>query len=392
MPRQDPSGRPEATGRLWISRCDSLAAPALIAFALVVLFVAVRLARFGGDASRFVVAGTEFVDPAEAPAGLHVLEGPGYDGQFFYRLALDPAELEVEAHGIRLDIGLRRARIAYPALAWALSGGQAGVVPWALIALNVAGVVVLAFLGAVAARDSGRHALWGLLVAAFPAFVFTVARDLSEVLAASALLAGLLLYRRQRPLAAAAALALAVLTRESALVAVAALFLAWLVGERRRRDAVAWALPAVAFALWEGVVYADVGSLPVRGDSGNLTAPLAGLLPELAGWLGDPASKAVVLRLAALALLVWVLVLAGASLRRSSARPQEKLAWALFLALAVCLSREIYVDPADFRVLGELWVLTMLVLLADARRRLAAPAVAIAALWGAEALYRGFVV
>ena len=228
--------------------------------------------------------------------------------------------------------------------------------------------MVLAFLGAVAARDSGRHALWGLLVAAFPAFVFTVARDLSEVLAASALLAGLLLYRRQRPLAAAAALALAVLTRESALVAVVALFLAWLVGERRLRDAVAWALPAGAFALWEGVVYADVGSLPVRGDSGNLTAPLAGLLPELAGWLGDPASKAVVLRLAVLALLVWVLVLAGASLRRSSARPQEKLAWALFLALAVCLSREIYLDPADFRVLGELWVLTVLVLLADARR------------------------
>jgi hypothetical protein len=331
------------------------------------------------------------VDPAEAPPGLHVFPHGGYDGQFFYRLALDPAELDSDAYGIHLDLGVRRARIGYPALAWAASAGQPGGVPWALIALNLASVAVLAFLGGLAARESGRHALWGLLVVAFPGFVFTVARDLSEVLAATLVLAGLLLYRRDRPGAAGALLALAVLTRESTALVVAALALVWVLRNRRARDALAWVLPAAAFTAWEAFVYVDVGALPVVANRGNLAPPFAGLAPEFVDWLADPTSNDVVLRLGIFAVLIWVLVLAAGSLRRSRARTHEKAAWAADVALAICLSDAIYFDPADFRVLGELWVLTILVLLGDPRRGLRAPALATAAMWGAEALYRVFV-
>ena len=371
---------------------DSLALPPGIAVVLVCLFVGARLAHFDGDATRFVVAGSTYVDAREAPAGLAMVDGDGYDGQFFYRLALDPGELDDEAFGIRLDSGLRRGRIAYPALAWASAGGQHGAVPWTLIALNAIGLALLALLGGIAARDAGRRPLWGLMVAAFPGFVFTVARDLSEVLSATALLGGLLLYRRREPVGAGAALAVAALTRETALVVVVALAVVWLVGDKRALDAVAWALPAVAFATWQLVVSADVGSLPLRGDRSNLTAPLADLVPELVDWLGGPLSKALVLRLGILVVIAAMLALAGLSLRRSRARVHEKLAWLLLLVLALCLSRDIYVDPADFRVLGELWVLTLLVLLADPRRRLAVPAVAVVAVWAAEAGYRAFVV
>src|SRR5262249_38085732 len=261
-----------------------------------------------GDPTRFVVAGTTFVDPSLAPRGLYVSPGGGYDGQFFYRLALDPARLAPEAFGIRFDVPVRRARIGYPALAWALAGGRARAVPWTLIAANVAGVALLAFVGGVAARDAGRHPAWGLLLAAFPGFVFTVARDLSEVLAAAALVGGLLLYRRRRPVAAGLALGAAVLTRESVLVAVAALASVWLARNRRAVDSLAWLIPLVAFVAWEAVVAADVGSLPLRGDRSNLTAPFAGLAPKLVDWLQEPLSKALVLRLAILAVIVWMVI------------------------------------------------------------------------------------
>jgi hypothetical protein len=321
--------------RGWIARLESIAVPPAITLVAFSLFVAARLADLDGDASRFVVAGRTFVDPAEAPPGLHVFPHGGYDGQFFYRLAVDPAELGAEAYGIRLDIGLRRARIGYPALAWAASAGQARAVLWALIALNVASAVVLAFLGALAARESGRQPLWGLLVVGFPGFMFTVARDLSEVLAATLLLGGLLAYRRRRPEAAGVLLALAVLTRESTALAVAALAVVWLLQSRNVRVALAWALPAAAFVAWEMLVYVDVGALPISAGRGNIGAPFAGLV--------------------------------------------------------VCLSDAIYLDPADFRALGELWVLSLLVLLGDSRRGLGAPALLTAAVWGAEALYRAFV-
>lgn len=45
-------------------------------------------------------------------------------------------------------------------------------------------------------------------------------------------------------------------------------------------------------------------------------------------------------------------------------------------------------DDPDYRVLGELWAPSMLLLFGDPRRRLTLPALATAALWGANALYR----
>jgi hypothetical protein len=84
---------------------------------------------------------------------------PRYDGQFFYRLALAPADLRLEAQGVRLDTALRRQRPGYPALAWLLSCGRPTLVAWALLVVNVLGLGVLGLLGGLAAQDAGRHAL-----------------------------------------------------------------------------------------------------------------------------------------------------------------------------------------------------------------------------------------
>ena len=60
----------------------------LVALCLAGVFATCRLLAMDGGPSRFVVAGTELVDPAAAPRSLHVEPGHGYDGQFFHRLAL----------------------------------------------------------------------------------------------------------------------------------------------------------------------------------------------------------------------------------------------------------------------------------------------------------------
>jgi hypothetical protein len=93
---------------------DSPLVPGVVAFLAAVVFVLLRLALVAHfDPSRFVFAGSAYVNPALAPSGLHVFPGTGYDGQFYYRLALDPADLANVAHGIRLDSGFRLERIAY---------------------------------------------------------------------------------------------------------------------------------------------------------------------------------------------------------------------------------------------------------------------------------------
>jgi hypothetical protein len=197
------------------------------------------------------VAGTRYVDPARAPGGLYVAAGDGYDGQFYYRLALDPSDLRTEAHGIRLDNARRRARIAYPTLAWMVSGGRDSALAWVLVGLNVCAFGALGLVGGFAARDAGRHALWGLLLVGLPGLLFALGRDLADVLAAAMLAAGLLLARHRRYAVAGAALAVAALTRESTLLAPAALAVVWLVRCRRNlRAALSWVLPLAAFAVW----------------------------------------------------------------------------------------------------------------------------------------------
>lgn len=133
-----------------------------------------------------------------APSDLVVVRGNGYDGQFYYRLALDPADLARRAFGIELDSASRLGRIGYPALAWLLSGGgRPFLVPAALVLANLIGLGILGWSGARVALDSGRHALWGLVAPAYWGYLWSLGRDLTEILAA-ALLTGLVAVRHHQ--------------------------------------------------------------------------------------------------------------------------------------------------------------------------------------------------
>src|SRR5215472_12480270 len=93
---------------------DSPVVTALIALAGYVCFIALRWwIAADGNITKFVRAELPFAHPARVPAGLYVFGSNGYDGQFYYRLALDPANLHRTAFGITLDHPYRLERIGY---------------------------------------------------------------------------------------------------------------------------------------------------------------------------------------------------------------------------------------------------------------------------------------
>jgi hypothetical protein len=200
-------------------------AVALLAAGIYVLF---RLDAFGWDPSRFVVAGSEYVT-AGAPSTLAVLPGSGgYDGQFFFRLALDPFTTTRIAHGIILDLpAYRQQRIVYPLLAWLFSGGNPVAAAWALIGVNVAAYAGLGYLAGSLARSYNRNALLGLIVVAYPGFLMSLSRDLCEIVATFFLLASLLALRKQRYLSSALLMTLAILSKETTIVVAGAMGLDW---------------------------------------------------------------------------------------------------------------------------------------------------------------------
>jgi hypothetical protein len=150
-----------------LARADHPAVPGVLAF---LGWLGYALARWQvwakGHLSLFIMAGHGYTHRGQLPHGLLLDPSAGYDGQFYYRLALDPAHWSKTAFGITMDQSYRFTRIGYPVLAWLVSVGQHQLVPVALVSINLAGVAVMAFLGGIFARDSGRHALWGLAFAA----------------------------------------------------------------------------------------------------------------------------------------------------------------------------------------------------------------------------------
>lgn len=374
-----PGAGPERTRYrgAWSSRLDSPRATALVSLAGASTFVVLRLALAAkGRISHFVLAAPPYSHAGRVPRALELIHGIGYDGQFYFRLALDPADLHRTAYGITIDAPFRLERIAYPALSWLLALGRPGAVVWSLVAVNVLALTALGAMAGTLARRSGRHALWGLLLVGYSGFVFSLGRDLTEPLAAAAMVGALLAIRHRRPVLAGAAFTVGVLSRETVLVAVGAVALVRLFEMARgrarpgRADA-SWAVPVVAFVAWQVVCWAATATVPfasnLRDNSGALLRPLLHAVSSSLRQL-SPHHAAVdiwVVELAALALVVGAALW---SVRSSEAPAHERLALVLY-ALSMCTySAYVWGDHNDLRTLVEPYLLAVVVLLGTRRR------------------------
>ena len=355
------------------------AAAALIAALAALAFTLVRWQTWAhGRISRFILAGRHFATPSQLPPGMPVTKTYGYDGQFFYRLALNPLNFHHTAYGITMDRSYRFMRIGYPAFTWLVSAGQHSLVPVMLVAVNIAAIGALGWLGARFARDGGRHALAGLLVPGYFGLVSSLSRDTAEPLAAACLLAGLLAVRDRRPVLAAFFLAYGALTRETVMVAVAAIAGLRVIGmlrgrTRPGRDDLAWLIPTAAFAAWEVVVKLAIGSVPLLADGGrNAGAPFIAPLQAFRHNLGHihlHEFEQYDLWFLELAVLVAFSVAALPRLRSTSAPLHERLAFVLYLVEICVVTPSTWNSlDADMRSFIEAYLLAVVILLGAPRR------------------------
>jgi hypothetical protein len=389
-------------------RYDRPVAAALLAAVLLALLLGVRVAAAGG-LSGLVVAGDAFVGPGR-PADLAVVHerSTGYDGQFVYRLAVDPFTRTETAYGITLDNPTyRQQRIGLPLTAWALHNATRLPLSAALPLVDALALVAAAWAGAVLAQRLGRHALWGVLVALSPGLVVAVTRDLTEPLATALLLVGLVAWTGRRPWLAVPAFTAAVLTRETTLAVLAGLGLYEVyrlvrpapaarapdrAGTARR--AALLLVPLATYVAWQHHLGAVWGELPLHATDGDVGVPfvqtLKGLFAHAASWRDWRTADALLAhawvaeRLLLAALIAYTFV----ALRRSAVPNALKAGWVLaaLLATSAAWGR----DVGFLRAANEALVLGTLVLL-GLRTRAATAALAataglsmfVAALYGA---------
>ena len=333
------------------------------------------------DLSVFIIAGDTYVDQSQigAPIAL-VRDSRGYDGQFFYRLALDPFSLQPTDHGITLDNSAKRsARIVYPLLAWMVSFGQARFVPAGLLLVNLAGLAAIAGSAAWLTRRLALPCWLPFAILAWPGWLITLTDDTAEITAAALLLTSLAFYLSGRLRSNALLAAAATLTRETTLPLFVGVFACQAYQavtaprpERSFARATLCGLALVPFGLWHEVA----GFGQKLGGNPDLGWPMVGaagaLLADLDGsrtWSADPmvnllARIFVVLTSCGLFVFCFAVALRLPRLMHRSDTSGLALGWGLTFGLMSLLTADSpWLDPHGyFRAFTEAYVVGCLLL------------------------------
>jgi hypothetical protein len=212
----------------------------------------VDLARVGSEFQGRAAGESAAIDALADDA----VDGPGYDGQFYLYVALDPGGAESYID----EPPYRYSRIAYPLAARVIGLGRADLIPFGLLLVNLLAVGAGTLAIAVLLRGRGLSPWYAALYGFFPGLFVAVFRDLAEPLAYALAAGGLLALERRRIPVAVALFALAGMTRETTLLFPLGLA-AWLaLGPRRFRDASLLAASVVPYLALRAGLWAWLGS------------------------------------------------------------------------------------------------------------------------------------
>lgn len=344
----------------------------VVVFAIVayLCFLYTLVGKHNFDLTRLITAGINFVNKNELPHPIAVLPfSDGYDGQFYYRLSLDPFTSSQADFGIRLDNpAYRQQRILYPLIVYVLSAGNASVVPFLLVLVNTVGIGVIAYFGALYSSNQNKHAFWGLTFPLYTGFLFTYARDLTEIIAASLLLAGIVYYQRHRWFLSCLFFTGALLAKETTLpVILAILFLNLLPPKKDiiRPSAICAGIPpliSIIWHVWLTIKWGNIWSVELRNNIGVLLGGVSEFIRSIP-LLPSHVQQVYIAELIFLAVFVFSVIFA---LRSSFASLFIKLSWIIYLVMMISLTNKVWVeDFAYMRAFSETYILGCLILLSS---------------------------
>ena len=239
--------------------------PWLIVLLACAVYLGVIFAANDADPLVFVTLGECFSACVGADGTACPPDSEGYDGQFAYYIARDPAASPdcLDAPAYRLQ------RILLPALARALSLGQAALIPWALVAINLAALVGGTALLEDLLLRAGASRWYALSYGLFAGVFMAVRLSTAEPLAYGLALAAVWLAARERLTWAAILLALAALAKETTAFFALGIALHLALAGRRPAALTLALIAAAPFLAWQGVLVAWQGA-PGVGSGGAL--------------------------------------------------------------------------------------------------------------------------
>jgi hypothetical protein len=382
---------------------------ALAAMLLYVLATLPVLALHRFDASIFIAAGDRYVDQSKLAAPIIVQpHSDGYDGQFYYRVALAPFDFTNPAYGVRFDNpAWRTQRIVYPLLAWAAAFGRADLVPLSLFVMNLLGIGAIALFAARLTALLKLPVLTPLAIILWPGFIVSLAHDTTEIIACAFLLGALDAYLRGRIAAYAALAALTTLTRETGIVLFFGVFCFEIIAAVRAAEwrrlwprVVLAGLALVPFPVWRELQFVFWAQSPLTDAArDNMSWPLAGFFHAVAGTISGASFGGgghVALRIYALAAMALVAIFCGLVLLRLRAAFRTPgmaplaAGWLPLFALMMLLTSP-WVQTAFLRAFSECFVVGCLIVASRPPRLWAGLALVAGCALAAAASWAGFI-
>jgi len=277
------------------------------------------------DPMAFVVIGKQF-DPSQGITEM------GYDGQFAYQIAKDPAN----AAPYLDEPAYRYQRILYPILAHLLSFGNVDDIPWMLILINIVSLVLGTLATEKLLKDHGHSPWYALAYGAFAGLLLSLRLNLTEPLAFALVQWGVLFFDRGNLWRSLPFFTLAALTRELTLFfAAACVITLW--SSKHYRKSVVWGLGVIIpFGLWQIFLRLWLGEWGV--NSGGARASSFELIP-FRGWWGYPHTDPNIFILLSIFILLVALIPAMVGLfasLRALWKGQRSLAvWILLLNVVI---------------------------------------------------------
>lgn len=261
-----------------------------MAFAAVLVGARVGLPDGVDPIAPFTVGYVWEIGPALQERGVQlpeVLAHDGYDGQWFLGQAYDPLLFTDMAS--TFDTPRYRAiRVLMPAAGWLLAAGQAPLIPYALLLIEILAVGLGCAACARIVAAYGRSRWWGAGFAVIPGVVIGVGYGTAEPLGLALAALGISLALRRWYGWAGLAFGGSALTKETYLafalgMAVWLAVQAYVTGSRR------WAGPAATLVLpgaallagWWLYVHASLASLPPEENYGTFER----FQPPFVGWV-----------------------------------------------------------------------------------------------------------
>ncbi len=317
--------------------------PLVILGTILLLLLGFTLKPYDGNLSALFHLDTTMTNAHPFPKGFVVLQVPGYDGAQYYQIARHLPKILQPSQWTELTTKPPSAyayqRILLPLLAGILSLGHERALPILFPLINLLALLATCLLLLQWKRGTS---LYALALCLSPPALLALHFDLSEPLTILLLTAFLIRFLRKERIDAASILfiSLVVLSREVNILFVLALG-AWLLWERRLREALWLLIPVLVFLGLHSLIYLIFHQIPFLWSTDKSGLPLSAIWELLIGERGYN-----VYTLSAIALFLSFVVPALWIVCRQIVQEKKRdvltYALGLFLGIMLCMPDHIW--------------------------------------------------